>query len=398
MHRLAQALISSDDAMLQTLSDTALNLCEAGSAGIGLLEREVTGAAVFRWVAVSGECNALVGTTTPADESPSGVTLEFATGQLFSFPKRHFECLKHVAPEVIEELVVPIPGTREPWGTLWVMSHDRRHPFDAEDRRILTTLARFTCATLTITRAKADAEARAAEAEAARNALALAEARKDDFIATLSHELRNPIAPVDSALETIRKLSADFPAVLSALNIADRQMRLLKRLVSDLLDASRIKHGKLSLHPSYGLLQDIVADAVTAMKSDVHTGQHDLHVTVPPYPVTVHADLIRLMQVVCNLLSNAVKYTPPRRRYLPDGGGAGPEQRANARRVAGRGGHYSKGQWVRHPGVIATAYFRDVCPVSRRAQACRRRTRNRTGCGQAPGDGTQWDRHHRERR
>jgi signal transduction histidine kinase len=311
MHRLAQALISSDDAMLQTLSDTALNLCGAGSAGIGLLERDVTGAAVFRWVAVSGECNALVGTTTPTDESPSGVALELAAGQLFSFPQRHFECLKHVASEVIEELVVPIPGTTEPWGTLWVMSHDRQHLFDAEDRRILTSLANFTCATLTITRAKADAEARAAEAEAARNALALAEARKDDFIATLSHELRNPIAPVDSALAAVRKLSADSPAVLSALDIADRQMRLLKRLVSDLLDASRIKHGKLSLHPSYGLLQDIVADAVTAMKSDVHTGHHDLHITVPPYPVTVHADLMRLMQVVCNLLSNAVKYTPP---------------------------------------------------------------------------------------
>ncbi|MFM0087655.1 ATP-binding protein [Paraburkholderia sediminicola] len=296
--------------MLQTLSDMALDLCEAGSAGIALLERGTDGAPVFRWVAVSGECVAAVDCTIPIEDSPSGITLELAEGQLFSAPQRHFACLKHVVPELIEELVVPIPGEPEPWGTVWVMSHDKDHLFDSEDLRILTSLANFTCAALTITRAKADAEARAAEAEAARNALALAEARKDDFIATLSHELRNPIAPIDSALSAAQKLATDNPAVLSALGIADRQIRLLKRLVSDLLDASRIRHGKLSVRPSYGLLQDIVGDAVTAMKADVNNGQHRLHVAVPPYPVTVHADLARLTQVVSNLLSNAVKYTP----------------------------------------------------------------------------------------
>ncbi|MGF6602350.1 signal transduction histidine kinase [Paraburkholderia sp. GAS448] len=311
MHRLAQALTSPDGAVLQTLSDMALGLCEAGSAGIGLLERDAGGTPVFRWVAVSGECVVAVETVTPVDDSPSGVTLELAAGQLFSFPQNHFTCLEHVVPTIVEELVVPIPGEPEPWGTLWVMSHDRQHLFDAEDRRILSSLANFTCAALTMTRAKADAEARAAEAEAARNALALAEARKDDFIATLSHELRNPIAPIDSALTAARKLATDNPAVLSALGIADRQMRILKRLVSDLLDASRIKHGKLSVRPSYGLLQDIVADAVTALKADVNNGLHRLHVTVPPYPVTVHADPARLTQVVSNLLLNAVKYTPP---------------------------------------------------------------------------------------
>jgi GAF domain-containing protein len=311
MHRLAQALTSSDGAMLQTLSDMALGLCEADSAGIGLLERDVDGVPVLRWVAVSGQCVAAVDTTTPTDDSPSGVTLELAAGQLFSFPQRHFACLKHIAPEIIEELVVPIPGEPEPWGTLWVMSHDREHLFDGEDRRILTRLANFTCATLTMARAKADAETRAAEAEAARNAVALAEARKDDFIATLSHELRNPIATVDSALAAARKLAAGYADVSSALGVADRQMQLLKRLVGDLLDASRIKHGKLSVQPSYELLQNIVTDAVTAMRSDVNCVQHRLHVAVPPYPVTVHADLVRLTQVISNVLSNAVRYTPP---------------------------------------------------------------------------------------
>ncbi|WP_341317612.1 histidine kinase dimerization/phospho-acceptor domain-containing protein [Paraburkholderia sp. IMGN_8] len=276
--------------MLQTLADMALNLCGAGSAGIGLLEHCADGAPAFRWVALSGHCATFAGTVIPTDDSTSGVTLGLGEAQLFSYPRRHFACLEHIAPEVVEELVVPIPGEPEPWGTLWVMSHDERHRFDAEHRRILTSLANFTCAALTNAQAKADAEARAAEAEAARNALAAAETRKDDFIAMLGHELRNPIAPIDSALTAARKLSAGHPAVLSALDIAERQTRLLKRLVSDLLDASRIRHGKLSVRPSYGLLQNIVADAVTAVKADASNGQQRLRVTVPTYPVRVHAD------------------------------------------------------------------------------------------------------------
>jgi signal transduction histidine kinase/CheY-like chemotaxis protein len=311
LHQLAQALTASDGAVLQTLADMALNLCGADSAGISLLEHGTDSIPAFRWVALSGHCEALGGPVIPIEDSPDGVTLGLGAAQLFSFPQRYFACLGCATPEVVEELVVPIPGESEPWGTLWVMSHDEEHLFDTEHRRILTSLANFTCAALTVTKAKADAEARAAEAEAARNTLALAESRKDDFIAMLSHELRNPIAPIDNAVTTARKLATGNPDVLAALGIADRQIRLLKRLVNDLLDASRIRRGKLSVRPSYGLLQDIVADALTAVKADVDARQHRLHATVPTYPVNVRADAARLTQVVSNLLSNAVKYTPP---------------------------------------------------------------------------------------
>lgn len=81
--------------------------------------------------------------------------------------------------------------------------------------------------------------------------------------------------------------------------------------MNDLLDASRIRHGKLSLRPSYVSLQEIVSDATTALEADVNSRRHRLHTNVPPYPVTVYADPARLAQVVSNLLSNAVKYTPP---------------------------------------------------------------------------------------
>ncbi|MFP3558478.1 GAF domain-containing protein, partial [Paraburkholderia sp. SIMBA_049] len=170
--------------MLQTLVDTALTLCDAGSAGISLREQDDDQSGAFRWVAVSGRCAQLQGHLIPGDDSPAGVALELGSPQLFAFPKRQFDCLSFVGAEVTEELVVPVPGTPGPFGALWVMSHDANHHFDGEHRRILASLADFTCAALTLTRARADAEARAEEAEAARHALATGEARKDDFITT----------------------------------------------------------------------------------------------------------------------------------------------------------------------------------------------------------------------
>ncbi|ABE32691.1 Signal Transduction Histidine Kinases (STHK) [Paraburkholderia xenovorans LB400] len=310
LHGLAQTLNAADGVMLQTLVDTALKLCNAGSAGISLRERDASLPHTFRWVALSGHCADLVGHLLPPDNSPAGVTLQLGSPQLFAFPKRQFDCLAPITHEVTEELVVPVPGTPEPWGALWVMSYDEHLHFDSEHRRILTSLANFTCAALTIRQAKADAEARAEEAEAARNALAVVEAHQVDFIATLGHELRNPLGPIDSALAAAQKLAAGNPSVLSALALANRQVRQLKRLVSDLLDASRIRHGKLSVRHAYGLLGDIVKDAMAAVTDEAERRHQQLQVTLPEYPVTVFADAARLTQVVSNLLSNAVKYTP----------------------------------------------------------------------------------------
>ncbi|SIT43939.1 Signal Transduction Histidine Kinases (STHK) [Paraburkholderia piptadeniae] len=310
LHTLARALGASDEVMLQTLVDTALSLCGAGSAGISLRDRNATQGFAFRWVAVSGQCTAYVGHIIPSDDSSAGVALELDSPQLCAFPKRQFACLADIEPEITEELVVPVPGVPEPWGALWVMSHDEAHHFDNEHRRILTSLANFTCAALSIRQAKADAEARAAEAEAARRALAAAEANKDNFIATLGHELRGPLAPVDSALAAAQKLAADSPAVLSALAVANRQVGQLKRIVSDLLDASRIRTGKLGVRRAYGLLGDIIKDAVGTVREEAEKHQHRLQVEQPPYPLTVFADAGRLTQVFSNLLGNAVKYTP----------------------------------------------------------------------------------------
>ena len=311
LHRLAQALTTSSGAVLRELAHIARELCGATYAGINLARVDSGGKRQFHCSAFEGdiEVDAAVA-SIPADNSPDDMTLYLGCTQLFAHPQHHFDGLYAKLPDVVEALVVPIPGQPVPWGTLWVASRDKRHGFDAEHRRLLKALADFTCAALTISRAESEARRHAMAAEAAKDALALAEVHKDSFIATLGHELRNPLAPIDAELKVLRKLCTDKPPALSALDIVDRQVVHLCRLVDDLLDASRMKHGKHSIHPTYGLLQDIVADAVAAVKAEAERRQHRLTVNVPAYPVQVIADTARIVQVISNLLSNAVKYTP----------------------------------------------------------------------------------------
>ena len=311
LHKLAQALTTSAKAMLQELAQIALALCEATHAGINLVEEGADGKRRLRCIALEGGIDAGELAAIPADDSPDGITLHLGATQLFAYPRRHFPAVYAKLPDVVEMLVVPIPGLPEPWGTLWVMSCNEHHRFDPEHRRILTGLADFTCAALTISRAESEARRHALATEAANDALALAEEHKDNFIATLSHEVRNPLTPIDAELKVLRKVCQENPAALSALDVADRQIAQLQRLVDDLLDASRMKHGKLSIRPSYGDFQAIMADALRAIKAGVEQRGHQLTVAVPTYPVHVYADTARVVQIISNLLTNSVKYTPP---------------------------------------------------------------------------------------
>ncbi|MFM0140745.1 GAF domain-containing protein [Caballeronia grimmiae] len=160
LHALAKALTTSRNAMLQTLVDTALALCRAGSAGISLHEQQPGQPETFRWVAASGQCARLVRHVIPTDESPGGLAFRLGAPQLISSPKLVFPCLSVTEPDITEELVVPVPGTDGPRGALWVLSHDGQIQFDSEHCRILTSLADFAFAALNVADAKADAEAR----------------------------------------------------------------------------------------------------------------------------------------------------------------------------------------------------------------------------------------------
>ncbi len=139
--------------------------------------------------------------------------------------------------------------------------------------------------------------------------LADADRRKDEFLAMLAHELRNPLAPLGTSLEL---LGSPVSGRERFLDMAKRQVRHLVRLVDDLLDVSRITRGKITLRKEPVLLADVVARAVELARPLVDARGHALTVSLPPEPVRVEADAVRLTQVFANLLGNAAKYTPPR--------------------------------------------------------------------------------------
>jgi PAS domain S-box-containing protein len=146
------------------------------------------------------------------------------------------------------------------------------------------------------------------ERRRAEAALREADRRKDEFLATLAHELRNPLAPIRNSLQVIR-LSPDRQAREQAGTLMERQLEQMVRLVDDLLDVSRITRGKLELRREQVQLSAVVASAVDTSRPLIDHLGHELTVTLPRQPIVVDADLTRLAQVISNLLNNSAKYT-----------------------------------------------------------------------------------------
>ncbi|HEY2158860.1 MAG TPA: PAS domain-containing protein, partial [Isosphaeraceae bacterium] len=149
------------------------------------------------------------------------------------------------------------------------------------------------------------------ERKAMEDALREADRRKDEFLALLAHELRNPLAPVRNGLQVLRLADTDADARASAREMMERQLGHMVRLIDDLLDISRISRNKLELRRSRMLLADAVSSAVETARPMIEAAGHRLTVSLPPEPVYLDADLTRLAQVFGNLLSNSAKYTHP---------------------------------------------------------------------------------------
>jgi signal transduction histidine kinase/CheY-like chemotaxis protein len=149
------------------------------------------------------------------------------------------------------------------------------------------------------------------ERKLAERALREADRRKDEFLATLSHELRNPLAPIRTALEVMRIARADPELVEKSRATMERQLTHLVRITDDLLDVSRITQNKLELRRERIDLRSAVHSAIEATRSLLETRGHSLTLDLPPLPLWVEADFTRLSQVFSNLLNNAAKYTNP---------------------------------------------------------------------------------------
>jgi PAS domain S-box-containing protein len=139
--------------------------------------------------------------------------------------------------------------------------------------------------------------------------LSEADRRKNEFLAMLAHELRNPLAPIANAVRVLRLGDGDERSVREASEMLERQVGLMVRLVDDLLDMSRITRGKIELRKRRVELAPIIGQAVEATRALYKSMNHELTVTLPPQPVYLYADSTRLTQVVGNLLNNACKFT-----------------------------------------------------------------------------------------
>jgi PAS domain S-box-containing protein len=153
-------------------------------------------------------------------------------------------------------------------------------------------------------------EAQAQDAQKKRaDDLAEANRNKEEFMALLSHELRNPLSPILNALHILRRMKTDDPIIAQAGDIIKRQVVQMVRLVDDLLDITRITKGKLRLTREKVELRVVANRAAEAARPLMDARQHDFSVSLPTGPVWVEADPARLEQVVVNLLNNAAKYT-----------------------------------------------------------------------------------------
>lgn len=152
---------------------------------------------------------------------------------------------------------------------------------------------------------------RTADLAEANAALREADRHKDAFLATLAHELRNPLTPIRNAIEIIRR-SPDRPGVVEKSRaMIERQVNQLVRLVDDLLDISRLSRGTIPVYKERVALAEVVESALESSRPLIERQGHGLTVSLPPGPVILDADPTRLAQVLLNLLNNAAKYTEP---------------------------------------------------------------------------------------
>jgi PAS domain S-box-containing protein len=153
-------------------------------------------------------------------------------------------------------------------------------------------------------RKRAEQELRAQSA-----ALAEADRRKNEFLATLAHELRNPLAPISNALQLWSFVENDKAEMTNLRALMERQLGLMIRLVDDLLDVSRITRGKIQLRKERVDVRSLITSALEAVKPIVEACEHRVTTNLPPTPLEVEGDAARLTQVLGNILNNAAKYT-----------------------------------------------------------------------------------------
>ena len=191
----------------------------------------------------------------------------------------------------------------------------------------------------------------ATEERAAKNALQLADRRKDEFLATLAHELRNPLAPIRQAAAVAAHAGTTPEQIRWSHAVIERQTAHMARLLDDLLDVSRITRGRLEVRRTRVALRSVVDAAVETARPAIDAGKHTLKVSLPDQPLMLDADAMRISQVLANLLTNAAKYTEH------------PGTHSTGRRTRRRRRRHPRRRRRHRSGAGRSAQdLRDVCP------------------------------------
>ncbi len=195
-------------------------------------------------------------------------------------------------------VVVPLRTQRRMLGALALVNGPDGRRYRGEDLTLAEDLARRIALALDAARLYLD--------------LQLADRRKDEFLAMLAHELRNPLAPILSAMGLAREVGAEDPRLEKAHEVVERQARHMVRLVDDLLDVSRITRGRVELRRERVDLRAVVQNAVQTTVPGMEAKGHRVQVSLPDEALPLDADPARLEQVLTNLIGNATRYTAPR--------------------------------------------------------------------------------------
>jgi|GEM_PF-421570 len=299
LQRVTSALLSTRSAA-ELGAVVATTIADATGASRALIAA-ANGEGALELVADSGgAARARQGAFSLADGSPIAEVLRVGRPLLLGTREALSARWPHAGEGLEAFAALPLEtGTGRP-GVL-AFGFARPHAFSPVDRALLDDVASQASLALERTQLVADLEHARERAESASRA-------KDEFLAMLGHELRNPLSPMITVLHLMQRRAPD--AFRKEREVLERQLRHMEHLVNDLLDVARIAQGKLALQRERVELGRVVADALEAAGPLLQARGHEVRVQVPPSGLAVEADPHRLVQAVLNLLNNAAKYTP----------------------------------------------------------------------------------------
>jgi signal transduction histidine kinase len=273
--------------LLQRLVEVLTGVCGVATAAVAMTDGNP-----LRWDAAAG----------PMADSPrwttfhrAGASRRDAEHKPRSGAADRLASPPHSAPPIVDAQAIPLRHDGEMVGVLWIANPDDGGALSAEDDHVVHVLAQLATSAWTIW-ARGDAARRASD-------------RKSEFLALVSHELRNPLNAIAAAAALFRYRAPGSDDGAGAAGIVARQCQFMSRLVADLSDTARLDHGKLDLQVASIDARAMVVEALASRRQQIEQRGHTLALDIGEEPLTIDADPVRLVQMLSNLIDNAVKYT-----------------------------------------------------------------------------------------